>query len=116
MTSNDYLGGYDTEDQRAVFEEAAALIAAEYERRFPDSPDDRDSMTADAYSAAAMIALGDTTLAEVRRDYERAQSAYLVEKDRRRGAALAAYASGVSKSQIARDLGVTRPALDKWIG
>ena len=114
MTTLDHtiLNHPATEGQAEIFDAAAAIITSRGEYRYGE---EADAMTADETTGAAMYALGDLTLTDGGRLMHAARRAYLAQRDLLVGACVAAREAGVSKLEIARQAGVTRKTLDKWL-
>ena len=101
-----------TEGQAEIFDAAATIITSRGEYRYGE---EADAMTADETTGAAMYALGDLTLTDGGRLMQASRRAYLAQRDLLVGACVAAREAGVSKLEIARQAGVTRKTLDKWL-
>ena len=110
-----YLGGYGTEDQQQAFQDGADQIKAAYQHAYPDDPEDMDDMIADQLSGAAQYALGDATLTDLAQVRDQAQRTFLTAQDELRGAAVTAVGEGRGKSEVAREAGISRVTLDKWL-
>lgn len=99
-----------TDEQRATFEAEISEIMAAY----PD-PDDQDVRDA-AMSAALQYILGETSADEVRQKNIAAIQATANARAAVRTVARLMSATGVSESQISRDLGVTRITVRAALG
>ena len=111
-----YLGGYGTEEQQQAFQDASNRLEAVYREQHPDDLEDMQSILEAQYLGAADYALGDVSLesmAEMRKEAERDR---MIATDTLRGACVVAFEQGMSKSEIARRSGVSRPTLDAWFG
>lgn len=111
-----YLGGFGTEVQQQLFQDASTQIEAVYTAKYPDDLEDMASMIADQLSGAAQYALGDASLESLADTRDHAYRAYLTAQDELRGACVAAIEQGIPKSRVAEVAGVTRRTLDRWTG
>lgn len=69
----------------------------------------------EAATGAAMLVLGDTTVARAAREWEEAQIAAVAAQDRLTGAILAALDAGATRAGVCQELGIARTTLHRWL-
>lgn len=111
-----YLGGYGTEDQQQLFQDAADRLKELYLAQHPDGLEDLPDMIASELSGAAQYALGDSTLTSLGAEVKRLERAYLEALDVMGGAMVAASVQGLNEMQIVRMSGLSRATVRKRIG
>ena len=117
-----YMNGSGTREQQELFQRAADRIDEIYREQNPIDPDsespaeDEQTMVAEQLVGAVEYALGDADLHALGMEVEGAWSRLFTALDRLAGAMVAAEASGLTVTEIARQAGVTRATVYKRLG
>lgn len=111
-----YLDDTGTEEQQALFQQAAERISEIYRDQYPHDPEDEKDMTSEQVVGASMLALGGADLRTLGAEAARAQRAAMDALDRLAGAMVAADIQGLSVTEIATQAQVTRPTVYKRLG
>ena len=117
-----YMNGTGTREQQELFQRAADRIDEIYREQNPIDPDsespaeDEQTMVAEQLVGAVEYALGDADLHALGMEVEGAWSRLFTALDRLAGAMVAAEASGLTVTEIARQAGVTRATVYKRLG
>lgn len=117
-----YMNGAGTREQQELFQRAADRIDEIYREQTPIDPDSESptegeqTMVAEQLVGAVEYALGDADLHALGMEVEGAQNRLLTALDRLAGAMVAAEASGLTVTEIARQAGVTRATVYKRLG
>ena len=117
-----YMNGTGTREQQELFQRAADRINEIYREQNPIDPDsespaeDEQTMVAEQLVGAVEYALGDADLHALGMEVEGAWNRLFTALDRLAGAMVAAEASGLTVTEIARQAGVTRATVYKRLG
>ena len=117
-----YMNGTGTREQQELFQRAADRIDEIYREQNPIDPDsespaeDEQTMVAEQLVGAVEYALGDADLHALGMEVEGAWNRLFTALDRLAGAMVAAEASGLTVTEIARQAGVTRATVYKRLG
>ena len=117
-----YMNGTGTREQQELFQRAADRIDEIYREQNPIDPDsespaeDEQTMVAEQLVGAVEYALGDADLHALGMEVKGAWNRLFTALDRLAGAMVAAEASGLTVTEIARQAGVTRATVYKRLG
>lgn len=106
-----------------VTDEAADQIASLWDEihaiYFPDTTGDDgegdEPGAREASTGAAMLVLGDTTVAQAAREWQEAQQAALAAQDRLTGVIIAALDDGATQLGVSAQVGIARTTLARWL-
>ena len=110
------LGPDCTEEEQRFYTEVSEKLVENYRRSHPDIPVEevRDKIFYQL-SGAVKYVMGDIMLSSLAKARSKAQDDLQEATDNLRGACVAAYEVGRTKSSIAKAAGITRATLDSWL-